>query len=81
MGNSTDVVCIEQEHTDVLTACFCAPCVSCRLAREVKNRAAGARGLEAAGGGAARGVHRGGARRAGDGHQASCARACGEYFK
>ena len=28
-----------QEHTDVLTACFCAPCVSCRLAREVKNRA------------------------------------------
>ena len=39
MGNSTDVVCIEQEHTDVLTACFCAPCVSCRLAREVKNRA------------------------------------------
>lgn len=27
-----------QEHTDVLTACFCAPCVSCRLAREVKNR-------------------------------------------
>ena len=23
----------------MLTACFCAPCVSCRLAREVKNRA------------------------------------------
>lgn len=27
------------EHTDLATACFCAPCVSCRLAREVKNRA------------------------------------------
>lgn len=27
------------EHTDLFTACFCAPCVSCRLAREVKNRA------------------------------------------
>ena len=26
------------EHTDVLTACFCGPCVSCRLAREVKAR-------------------------------------------
>ena len=27
------------EHTDLITACFCGPCVSCRLAREVKNRA------------------------------------------
>ena len=28
------------ERTDLATACLCAPCVSCRLAREVKNRAA-----------------------------------------
>ena len=26
------------EHTDLVTACFCAPCGSCRLAREVKAR-------------------------------------------
>eukprot|EP00227_Mantoniella_beaufortii_P013764 CAMPEP_0197581082 /NCGR_PEP_ID=MMETSP1326-20131121/4698_1 /TAXON_ID=1155430 /ORGANISM="Genus nov. species nov., Strain RCC2288" /LENGTH=381 /DNA_ID=CAMNT_0043144937 /DNA_START=42 /DNA_END=1187 /DNA_ORIENTATION=+ len=26
------------EHTDFVTACVCAPCVSCRMAREVKAR-------------------------------------------
>ena len=28
------------EHTDLVTSCLCAPCVSCRMAREVRTRKA-----------------------------------------